>query len=423
MNELNDKPTCMAEIASLLDEAINELAPDDRQAILLRFYEQRDLRAVGEAMRTSENAAQKRVSRALDQLHVILSRRGVTFSATALGTVLASEVVTAAPVGLAGAVTAAAIAETASLGGLASLGVITMTKANILLIGGFIAASALTPIWLQHRTNTRLRRENEVLRVQVADNSRSLASNLANPDVEELNQSRRQQDELLRLRAQVGSLRRALATSATAQTNNSVVSKESSQVNPVTEQEVMDFLQRPIAEQAKLLAAIRIQPGGEGGAHSRELAEKVRSKLEDLERRPADFAEFQSSFIEATAKIEDPTKLSQIRAIIQATYEQANAVGLDAPSRPQEGAEPWATQRDALDRRATRAVQELLTKEERDRFDRLFIGIMGIDLGIGDGKWHRFSDDAGTVYFPSETIEPDNPPQSEMPPNPIAKPR
>ena len=70
----------------------------------------------------------------------------------------------------------------------------------------------------------------------------------------------------------------------------------------------MDFLQRPIAEQAKLLAAMRIQTGGEGGAHSRELAEKVRPKLEDLERHPADFAEFQSSFIEAAAKIEDPSE-------------------------------------------------------------------------------------------------------------------
>jgi hypothetical protein len=298
-----------------------------------------------------------------------------------------------------------------------------MTKANVLLIGGLIAASTLTPIWLQHRTNTRLRSENEALRVQVADNSRSLASNLADPDVEELNQLRRQHEELLRLRAQVGSLQRAPATSATAQTSNSVVHKESSQVNPVTEQEVMDFLQRPIAEQAKLLAAMRIQTGREGDAHSRELAEKVRPKLEDLERHPADFAEFQSSFIEAAAKIEDPTKLSQIRAIIQTTYEQAIAAGLDAPSRPQEGAETWAAQRDALDRRSTRILQQLLTKAERDRFDRLFIGVMGIDLGIGDGKWHRFSDDAGTVYFPSEIVEPDNPPQSEAPPNPTAKPR
>jgi len=227
MNELYDKPIGMAEIASLLDEAINELAPDDRQAILLRFYEQRNFRSVGEAMRTSENAAQKRVSRALDQLHVILARRGVTLSATALGTVLASEVVTAAPAGLAGAVTAAAIAEAASLGGLASLGVITMTKANILLIGGLIAASTLTPMWLQHRANTLLRSENEALRVQVAANSRALASNLANPDGEELNQLRRQHEELLRLRARVGSLQRAaLVASATAQTSNSVVLKE-----------------------------------------------------------------------------------------------------------------------------------------------------------------------------------------------------
>jgi len=58
----------MAQVGPLLDEAINELKADDRTAILLRFFEQYDFCAVGAVLGSSENAAQKRVARALDEL-------------------------------------------------------------------------------------------------------------------------------------------------------------------------------------------------------------------------------------------------------------------------------------------------------------------------------------------------------------------
>ena len=58
----------LAEVTPILDEAINQLGAQDRAAILLRFFEQRDLRSVGEALGSSEDAAQKRVTRALEQL-------------------------------------------------------------------------------------------------------------------------------------------------------------------------------------------------------------------------------------------------------------------------------------------------------------------------------------------------------------------
>jgi hypothetical protein len=50
---------------------------------------------------TGEDAAQKRVSRALEKLRGVLSRRGVALTAAALTSVLATEAVTAAPAGLA----------------------------------------------------------------------------------------------------------------------------------------------------------------------------------------------------------------------------------------------------------------------------------------------------------------------------------
>jgi RNA polymerase sigma factor (sigma-70 family) len=110
MNALLDHSEAnLAQLAPILDEAINQLGDQDRTAILLRFFEQRDLRAVGEALGSTENAAQKRVTRALEELRSLLKHRGVTSSAAALGTVLASEAVTAAPVGLAAAISSAAV--------------------------------------------------------------------------------------------------------------------------------------------------------------------------------------------------------------------------------------------------------------------------------------------------------------------------
>ena len=99
----------LAQIAPVLDEAIDRLDEEDRDAILLRFFEHQDFRSVGNALRTSEDAARKRVARALEKLHVILKQRGATLSAAALGTALATEAVTAAPAGLATAIAAASL--------------------------------------------------------------------------------------------------------------------------------------------------------------------------------------------------------------------------------------------------------------------------------------------------------------------------
>jgi DNA-binding Lrp family transcriptional regulator len=110
MRALDDNPRPEWElVAPYLDESLNQLNSADRDALVLRFLKQQDLRAVGEALGISDDAAQKRVDRALEKLHVLLKRRGATLSAAALGTALATEAVTAAPAGLASAITAAAL--------------------------------------------------------------------------------------------------------------------------------------------------------------------------------------------------------------------------------------------------------------------------------------------------------------------------
>src|SRR5438552_5525341 len=69
MNILHEESgASLQQVAPVLDEAITKLGTDDRTAILLRFFEQQDLRAVGVALGCTEDAARMRVTRALEKL-------------------------------------------------------------------------------------------------------------------------------------------------------------------------------------------------------------------------------------------------------------------------------------------------------------------------------------------------------------------
>jgi hypothetical protein len=100
----------------LLDDAVNALGEADRRAILLRFYERRDLHAVGSVLGVSDDAARKRVARALEKLRVWLARRGVASSSAALVGLLSAHSVSAAPAGMAAAAAAGALVATAAAG-------------------------------------------------------------------------------------------------------------------------------------------------------------------------------------------------------------------------------------------------------------------------------------------------------------------
>jgi RNA polymerase sigma factor (sigma-70 family) len=171
MNGLhNHSEENLAQIAPILDEAINQLGAEDRTAILLRFFEQRDFHSVGEALGSSEDAARMRVTRALDKLHTLLKHRGVAFSAVALGTALASQAVTAAPAGLAAGIAASALAGAAAGTGttLTLLKFMTMTKLQVGIISAIVVASAATPLVVQqHQAQVKLREQNESLQQKV----------------------------------------------------------------------------------------------------------------------------------------------------------------------------------------------------------------------------------------------------------------
>jgi len=237
MSLLNEpeKHAGFGEAAAVVDEAINELKDEDRTAILLRFFERHDFRRVGEALGTTEDTAQKRVSRALEKLHGILRQRSITahVSAAALGAALTVEAVTAAPSGLAAtlagmALTSATAATTLPISFTTKLALMTKLKAaslSALLIG-----AVATPAVIHHRAQVQIRESEEqlvALKRQLAastvENER-LASQVAS-GTNEQSPAPAPSAELLRLRGEVSALKRQLAEGQKVSPNRRVVSQ------------------------------------------------------------------------------------------------------------------------------------------------------------------------------------------------------
>lgn len=116
MNELlaTQPDAAWEHIAPQLDDALGELSEPDRDALLLRYFERKSAREMAQAFGVSDEAAQKRVSRAVDRLREVFAKRGVTVGASGLVVVISANGVQAAPIGLAITIsTAVALAGTA----------------------------------------------------------------------------------------------------------------------------------------------------------------------------------------------------------------------------------------------------------------------------------------------------------------------
>lgn len=128
------------EMVPLLDEMIGRLRDADRDALVLRYFQNKSLQEVGVALGLEERAAQKRVARGLERLRGLFVKRGLALSTGAIAGAISSQAVERAPTGLA-ATSVAAVKGTAagaSILGLADGGAKLMTWALIkaaLLIG------------------------------------------------------------------------------------------------------------------------------------------------------------------------------------------------------------------------------------------------------------------------------------------------
>jgi RNA polymerase sigma factor (sigma-70 family) len=156
-------------LCRVLDDAMSELNEADYDLLVLRFYKSLDYRAVGAALGLSDDAAQKRVSRALDKLAELLSRRGIGASAAALSVAIAANAVQAAPAGLAVSISAAALvsAATSTSTIIAATKTIAMSTLQKSLVAATVAILATVEIH-QARQASALRRQVQTLQEQQA---------------------------------------------------------------------------------------------------------------------------------------------------------------------------------------------------------------------------------------------------------------
>jgi len=125
----------------VLDEALAELGEQDRDAVALRFLEEKSFAEIGRRLELSEDAVRKRVSRAVEKLQGLLARRGVTSTEAALALVLANQAAATVPAGLAASVTSGALAGGgfAAAAGFSILTLMSTTK----FTGGMVAVAVM----------------------------------------------------------------------------------------------------------------------------------------------------------------------------------------------------------------------------------------------------------------------------------------
>jgi RNA polymerase sigma factor (sigma-70 family) len=218
MNAMNATAADWTQIEPLLDEAMHALDDTDRTAVLLRYFENKSLREVGQTLGTSDDTAQKRVSRAVERLREFFSKRGVTVGAGVLTVIISANAVHAAPVGLTVTISTAALAgatlvTTATTTATKAIAMTTMQKT---IIAATLAAAVGTGVYEAHQASVlrsqvlALLQQQAPLSEQIqqlarerGDSARQLAS--LSEENERLNHNTA---ELLKLRGEVGALRR-----------------------------------------------------------------------------------------------------------------------------------------------------------------------------------------------------------------------
>ena len=163
----------------VLDDALSKLGEADREAVLLRFFSGQSFAEVGRNLQVSEEAARKRVDRALNKLRTLLGRSGIGSTSAALAGLLGSQAAAAAPTGIASAVAAGAWSELAlgagAAGSISASSVFTFMTATKVTVGLAALVVALAGISaMKNLSDLRdLSRRSATLERQIADLARN----------------------------------------------------------------------------------------------------------------------------------------------------------------------------------------------------------------------------------------------------------
>ena len=216
MNAMNAKADDWMQIEPLLDEAMHALDATDRTAVLLRYFENKSLREVGETLGTTDDTARKRVNRAVERLREFFAKRGIIVGATGLAVVISANAVQAAPVGLVLTISTAAVLSGTTIAGTATAtatNAIAMTTAQKVIITTVLTAAIGTGIYEARQASTlrtqvqTLQRQQTPLVEQIQQLSQDRDEAVRQLAALPGQLARKDDVELLRLRNQVGLLR------------------------------------------------------------------------------------------------------------------------------------------------------------------------------------------------------------------------
>ncbi len=271
MSATPDADTNWMQIEPMLDEAMVSLEELDRTALLLRYFENKSLREVGDAIGASEDAAQKRVSRALDRLREFFAERKVGVGAAVLAALVSANAVQAAPVALvpviatgATAASAALVASTASATAVAVTKTIAMTTIQKAIVAVVLAAAVATAIY-QTREVSALREQMQTLKQQQEQRAalngqldelrheRDQATNALAALTAQNDSLKKNPTDVLKLRGEVGRLRKENSQMGSSSALSKVTANPEARKMMREQQKMgMSMIYKELAKQLKL---------------------------------------------------------------------------------------------------------------------------------------------------------------------------
>ena len=222
-----------------LEPAMEQLAGEERDVLVLRYLENRSLREVGLELGVSEDAARMRVHRALDQLREVFGRRGIVTSSTVLAAALGVTTAPAIPIGLASTISAGALAASGSAATVTTVLSWLNTKVVASMIGAGLLAGSAVHFWQQPRIAQLQNTNQRQIAEQIAERGKmaaelETAQTTSKLHEQELQQLRQNARELAQLRNEVGLLHDQQRQAAQAQPASSVSHQTESAKGTIT---------------------------------------------------------------------------------------------------------------------------------------------------------------------------------------------
>jgi len=254
-----------------------------------------------------------------------------------------------------------------------------------------VVAGAL--MFVQQKKVSTLQAQNAKLTADVAAARQDAQRASETPKIDPKEQERRNQElaELARLRGEVSALRKEKAewqknrgvaeTAALAAAQPAAVGAA-----PAAAVEGMQWVESILngPPQVKGTEAGNVRrkllSGEQLNDSEKALLLNMNSKAAEVEKVPEEFATFQSAFIGSLLGWNNDPRSEQVKGVLNSAMNAAVTRGYDYHI-PSQNSDKWDEGQKALNTRATSAIQNILTPEERAVFDKAFIGVLGVDTG------------------------------------------